>query len=192
MKKLLLGFALAGSFVFATAQTIAFDKTTLDYGTVKTGADGQRVFKVMNKGDKPLIISNVKASCGCTTPVWDKVNPIPPGKSGEIKVGYNTATNGDFRKMIEVFSNDPVNSRTALYIIGKVDPNAPEKKMTAAEKKKVEIDAKLKEISNMETGLEKAKASPESKKADIKTMKKSLKSLNKELKALNEEMTKLS
>ena len=125
MKKIFAAFALLGTIVFASAQTITFDKTTWDYGTVKTGAEGHRMFTVKNTGDKPLIISNVKASCGCTTPEWSQ-EPIMPGKSAQIKVGYNTAINGDFQKMIEVFSNDPANSRSVIYIKGKVDPNASE------------------------------------------------------------------
>lgn len=142
MKKFLSGIALLGVFVFASAQTISFDKTTWDYGTVKTGSDGHRMFTVKNTGDKPLVLSSVKASCGCTTPEWS-TTPIMPGKSADIKVGYNTGINGPFTKQIEVFSNDPVNGRSALIITGTVDPNAPEKILTPAEQK-AEMKAKKK------------------------------------------------
>ena len=146
MKKLLSGIAIFGVFALASAQTISFDKTTLDYGTVKTGSDGQRIFKVKNTGDKPLILSSIKASCGCTTPVWS-TDPIMPGKSADIKVGYNTAINGFFVKQIEVFSNDPQNERVALNITGTVDPDADAKivvvkELTPAEKKIAEKAAK--------------------------------------------------
>lgn len=145
MKKLLSGIAIFGIFAVATAQTISFDKTTWDYGTVKPGSDGQRVFKVKNTGDKPLILSSVKASCGCTTPVWS-TDPIMPGKTADIKVGYNTTLNGFFTKQIEVFSNDAANERTALIITGTVDANAPEKvvvkELTPAEKKAADKAAK--------------------------------------------------
>ncbi|WP_326984882.1 DUF1573 domain-containing protein [Chryseobacterium sp. MYb264] len=124
MKKLIAGIALFGTFALASAQTITFDKTTFDYGTVKPSSDGTRFFTVTNTGDKPLVLSNVKASCGCTTPEF-KTDPIMPGKSAQIKVGYNTAINGPFNKMIEVFSNDPANSRTVIYIKGNVDANTP-------------------------------------------------------------------
>jgi len=124
MKKLIAGIALFGTFALASAQTITFDKTTFDYGTVKPNADGIRFFTVTNTGDKPLVLSNVKASCGCTTPEFS-TDPIMPGKSAKIKVGYNTAINGGFNKMIEVFSNDPANSRSVIYIKGTVDANAP-------------------------------------------------------------------
>ena len=125
MKKLFAAFAIVGFTAVASAQTISFDKTTVEYGTVKTGAEGHRFFNVKNTGDKPLIISRVQASCGCTTPEWSQ-DPIMPGKSAKIKVGYNTQINGDFVKSIEVYSNDPVNSRSVIFIKGKVDPNANE------------------------------------------------------------------
>lgn len=120
MKKLLAGFAMVGFAAFATAQTISFDKTTHDYGTVKYASEGQRYFTVTNTGDKPLIISNVQASCGCTTPEWSK-EPIMPGKSAQLKVGYNTTIAGPFAKIIEVYSNDPENSRTVINIKGHVE-----------------------------------------------------------------------
>lgn len=123
MKKIFAGLFLTASFAFASAQTISFDKTTVDYGTVKNGADGHRMFTVKNTGDKPLIISNVKASCGCTTPEWSQ-DPIMPGKTAQIKVGYNTTLTGAFTKIIEVYSNDAANSRSVINIKGTVEPAA--------------------------------------------------------------------
>ena len=120
MKKVLAGLFLTASFAFASAQTISFDKTTHDYGTVKNGSDGHRMFVVKNTGDKPLIISKVQASCGCTTPEWSQ-DPIMPGKTAQIKVGYNTKIVGPFTKIIEVYSNDPVNSRSVINIKGTVE-----------------------------------------------------------------------
>lgn len=151
MKKLFAGAALLGAFVLGTAQTITFDKTIIDYGTIKPGSDGQRYFTVTNTGDKPLNITNVKASCGCTTPVWP-TEAIQPGKSAKIKVGYDTNIvdpNG-FRKIIEVFSNDPQNGRATVYITGKIDPNAPEA-ATAAPTKAAETKADAKAVRTTTT-----------------------------------------
>lgn len=120
MKKILAGLFMTGALVFTSAQTISFDKTTFDYGNVKAGSDGHRFFTVKNTGDKPLIISEVKPACGCTTPEWSK-DPILPGKSTQIKVGYNTGIKGAFNKLIEVYSNDPANNRSVLYIKGTVE-----------------------------------------------------------------------
>ncbi|KXH85514.1 DUF1573 domain-containing protein [Chryseobacterium kwangjuense] len=143
MKKLIAGIALFGTFALASAQTITFDKTTYDYGVIKPSADGTRFFTVTNTGDKPLILSNVKPSCGCTTPEFSQ-DPIMPGKSAKIKVGYNTTLNGPFNKMIEVFSNDPANSRSVIYIKGNVDANAPEPKPLTPEEQKAAAKAEKK------------------------------------------------
>ncbi|QCX52767.1 DUF1573 domain-containing protein [Elizabethkingia sp. JS20170427COW] len=121
MKKLLLGLVLMGGVSLASAQTISFDNTTLQYGKIGVGSDGFRYFTVTNKGDKPLILTNVKPSCGCTTPEWSK-DPILPGKSAKIKVGYNTQLKGAFKKLIEVFSNDPKGQRSVIWIQGEVTP----------------------------------------------------------------------
>ena len=71
-KGFFIGLFIAGFTTIATAQTITFDKTIVDYGTIKKGSDGNREFVVKNTGEKPLIISNVKPACGCTTPTWTK------------------------------------------------------------------------------------------------------------------------
>lgn len=83
---------------------IIFDKTTHDYGTILKGADGTATFTFKNNGNMPLILSNVKSSCGCTTPYWTK-EPVAPGKTGEIKVKYDTNRMGNFQKSITISSN---------------------------------------------------------------------------------------
>lgn len=165
MKKLFAAFAILGTAVFASAQTINFDNTTLDYGTIKPNADGNRIFTVKNTGDKPLIISSVKPSCGCTASEWTK-EPILPGKTGTIKVHYNTANQGNFLKSIEVFSNDSVNSRSVINIKGNVDPNAPEPKPLSAEEQK-KLDAQ-KKTAEKAAAKEAKKVAKKNKKHAVK------------------------
>ncbi|MFV9551999.1 DUF1573 domain-containing protein [Algibacter sp. PT7-4] len=83
---------------------IEFKAETIDYGTIEKGADGVRVFEFTNTGNEPLIISNVKSSCGCTVPSKPE-GPIMPGKTGEIKVKYDTNRVNPIRKTITVMSN---------------------------------------------------------------------------------------
>ena len=131
MKKFIGGLMLFGTFAIASAQTITFEKTTIDYGTIPVNADGNRAFTFKNTGDKPLILSNVQPACGCTASEWTK-EPVLPGKTGQIKVHYNTAAPNPFKKSIDVFSNDPQNGRVILYIQGNVDPNAKIEEVKAA------------------------------------------------------------
>ena len=58
----------------------------------------------MNTGKDSLKIDNVEASCGCTTPEWDR-KTIAPGAKSDIKVGYNAAAEGAFSKTVVVTSN---------------------------------------------------------------------------------------
>lgn len=81
-----------------------FETEELDYGTIKRNADGVRFFKFKNIGNAPLIIEDVKGSCGCTIPTKPS-EPIMPGKSGEIKVKYATDRVGKFIKTVTIVSN---------------------------------------------------------------------------------------
>lgn len=109
----------------ANGAKIVFSSLEHNYGTITKGGDGDCVFTFTNEGNEPLILSNVKASCGCTTPKWTR-EPIMPGQTGEIKVHYNTSNVGGFNKTITVTSNAVDNLRVVLKIKGKVeDPNKP-------------------------------------------------------------------
>lgn len=92
----------------------------IDYGQIAYGSDGSRTFIFTNTGNEPLIISDVKSSCGCTVPTKPK-DPIAPGKTGEIVVKYDTSREGPFRKIITVYSNSE-NSPQPLRIKGEILP----------------------------------------------------------------------
>ena len=114
MKKLSLSlFCLLSSFIiFAQSQPAESPKNdplqvremSYDFGKIPQGKPVTHVFVVSNSGTEPLILENVQASCGCTTPEWSK-DPIPAGGTKEIKVGYNAATEGPFSKSITIFYN---------------------------------------------------------------------------------------
>lgn len=85
-----------------TAQ-ISFAQTTYDEGSVKPGSHTFE-FEFANTGTKPLVLTNVAPSCGCTIADWPK-EPIMPGKKGVIKATYNASGVGNFQKNITVHSN---------------------------------------------------------------------------------------
>jgi hypothetical protein len=84
--------------------SIIFDKTTHDYGTILQFDVGRCEFKFHNKGQLPIILKNVQATCGCTMPEWPK-DSIMQNQTGIIKVRYNTDNLGVFKKTIAVSSN---------------------------------------------------------------------------------------
>lgn len=107
---------------------IYFENTTHDYGNIEYGSDGLCEFAFKNTGKEPLLLTNVKASCGCTTPTWPK-EPIKKGKKGTIVVKYNTKIIGAFTKTIRVYSNAKT-SPVTLKITGAVSKTVVDEKKT--------------------------------------------------------------
>lgn len=104
------------------AAKISFKETVHNFGSFseKLGKVSCS-FSFVNTGDKPLIITRVTASCGCTRPEFP-LQPIAPGDSGKIKITYNAVGRpGSFDKNIMVYANtDP--ERTVLVVKGIVIP----------------------------------------------------------------------
>lgn len=101
---LFVGLLSIGIYAQGTTAKIEFKSETIDYGEIAKGSDGVRVFEFTNTGTAPLVISDVKSSCGCTIPKKPE-EPIMPGKTGEIQVKYDTKRVGPIRKAITVTSN---------------------------------------------------------------------------------------
>jgi hypothetical protein len=98
---------------------ITFEKELHDFGSVPEGTMATHEFKFKNTGNQPVVIANVQASCGCTTPDWTKT-PVLPGKSGIVKAVYSSAGRpGVFNKTVTVTSNASSPS-TVLTIKGDV------------------------------------------------------------------------
>ena len=97
---------------------ITFEKNTHDFGKIEYNKGGTCNFIFRNTGEKPLIITAVWASCGCSTPLWPKA-PIESGKTDTVKVTYDTRIKGSFSKSIRVHSNAN-NSPNYLRIKGEV------------------------------------------------------------------------
>ena len=124
MKKL---FFIAAAFVVsagAMAQTTKpddfakFNIDKYDFGKIKQNVPAIYTFEITNKSDKPLVIENAHATCGCTVPEYQK-EPIAPGKTAKIKVQYNAANGGHFDKTVFV-KLAGVDEEKALGITGEV------------------------------------------------------------------------
>lgn len=129
MKKLLLFFMLLGTTA-AFAQggekkdgpNISFEKDMHDFGKIEKGQIAKHKFKFKNTGNQPLIVTNVRPSCGCTTPSYSK-EPVMPGQEGTIEAAYNSNVgHGAFTKSITVTTNIPDRS-LVLFIKGEVIEN---------------------------------------------------------------------
>lgn len=121
-----------GEIIETSKPIFQFEKESHDFGELPEGDKHAYEFAFTNVGAEPLIIQGVKASCGCTTPIWPK-EPIMPGESATIKAVYNTKGRvGKFNKAVTITSN-AITPTKRLYIKGEVlktdvEPAAPMKK----------------------------------------------------------------
>jgi len=129
MRYLLLLSSCFFATIILAQPKIEFDKTDHDFGDIEEeGGYAEFTFNFVNEGDEPIKITNVKASCGCTTPGWTR-EEVLPGDSGFVKARYNPKNRpGRFRKSLRLTTSDPVSDQT-LYIMGMVKPKpkTPEK-----------------------------------------------------------------
>ncbi|TVP50953.1 MAG: DUF1573 domain-containing protein [Mongoliibacter sp.] len=101
----------------------SFSEMEYDFGTIDEGKVIEHIFKFTNEGQAPLVISNITASCGCTSPDWTKT-PIKPGDEGFVKVVFNsTAKPGTQAPTVTIQANTNPNV-TRLRMKGNVTPRS--------------------------------------------------------------------
>ncbi|MCD6012763.1 MAG: hypothetical protein K0Q79_2625 [Flavipsychrobacter sp.] len=120
MKKIFLFIALIIGATSLKAQQNAvakpgaafkFVEETHDFGALKRGPVATYSFEFTNTGDQPLIIMDVKPSCGCTNVDWPKA-PVKPGEKGKITLGVKSEElHGVFHKEVYILSNAVNNPR---------------------------------------------------------------------------------
>jgi hypothetical protein len=103
--------------VATRAEILILKETGHNFGKIPQGRPATYTFEIVNTGKDPLKLDNVQASCGCTTPEWSK-EPIAPGATANIKVGYNAHAEGAFAKVVTIFYNG--NQTKTLTITGDV------------------------------------------------------------------------
>lgn len=134
MRKIAFILTLLTSYFVAGAQTnttapeelLQLKETSFDFGKIPQGKPVYHIFEIVNSGKTPLKLDDVHATCGCTTPEWSR-DPIGPGASAQIKVGYNAAAEGGFEKPITITYNG--SQTKTIFIRGTVwkapDGSAP-------------------------------------------------------------------
>ena len=99
------------------AESISLKETEFDFGKIPQGKPVTHIFEFKNIGTVPFSLDNVQASCGCTTPEWNK-DVIAPGATSKITVGYNAQNEGPFTKPVTITYNG--NQSKQIIIKGEV------------------------------------------------------------------------
>ncbi|MBC7903829.1 MAG: DUF1573 domain-containing protein [Gemmatimonadaceae bacterium] len=105
---LMVNFAIAqgqsAKAVVKTAELAALKESGYDFGKIQQGRPVTHEFEVFNSATDTLKLEDVKTSCGCTTPVWQRT-PVAPNSGTKITVGYNAYSEGPFEKTITLIYN---------------------------------------------------------------------------------------
>jgi hypothetical protein len=130
MKKLAIVITLFTTVTASRAQTagagvamprppdfLQLKENSHNFGKIPQGRPAVYIFEIVNNGPAPLKLDNVQASCGCTTPEWSR-DPIAPGATAQIKVGYNAYADGPFTKTVTIVYE--TNRTKTLTISGQV------------------------------------------------------------------------
>mgnify|MGYP000318398761 CR=1 FL=1 len=112
---------------------ITFDKKEHDFGEIESKQSVETVFNYTNTGKAPLVITDIKSSCGCTVPKdWSK-EPLAPGEKGKFTVKFNGSGANKVSKTITVTANTEAGKETVkISAFVKPDPNAPVKAQAKA------------------------------------------------------------
>jgi hypothetical protein len=85
----------------AANDVLKFKELEYDFSKISQGKPVFHFFEFENTGKDTIKLDNVQASCGCTTPEWSH-EPVAPGATAKIKIGYNAAAEGNFEKYITI------------------------------------------------------------------------------------------
>jgi hypothetical protein len=124
MKKILLvcavilGFAFTASAQDSEKPVFKFNEEKHDFGKIPQGTPVTTVFEFTNLGKQPLILTDVRPTCGCTIADYTKT-PVKSKEKGTIKITYNAAVAAPFNKVIVVTSNAETPQKN-LNIVGEV------------------------------------------------------------------------
>lgn len=100
--------------VTAAEDNLGMKELEFDFGRIPQGKPVTHIFTVENTGKDSLSISNVQASCGCTTPEWERNKALAPGEKTKITVGYNAAAEGAFTKYITILYNGTLSKQVTI------------------------------------------------------------------------------
>ena len=103
---------------------LQFSETEHDFGEIEAGKPVETVFNYKNVGEAPLVITDIKTSCGCTVPKdWSRA-PLAPGESGKFTVRYNGSGSNKITKTITVTANTEKGKEVVKIVaFVKPDPN---------------------------------------------------------------------
>lgn len=102
---------------------VQWNEKTHDFGILEQGVPATATFTFKNISNAPVVITNVRSSCGCTVAKYTK-EPVRPGEEGQVSATYNSARPGNFNKSVTV-TLEGVPGADILIVKGEVKAKPP-------------------------------------------------------------------
>lgn len=121
MRILWMAFLLPTLLLFRPAppeSKVTWNITEYDFGQVEYGTPVYCTFVMTNVSNEPVIIDNVRTSCGCTAPFWTE-KEVMPGDTSHVVMEYDAHDKGDFYRWVRVFISGQRRPER-LYVQGSV------------------------------------------------------------------------
>lgn len=113
---------LARSFAVATPVIAVNGNATVDFGSYPANERRVAVFELINRGNAPLRIGNIRKTCGCAETRLEK-SLLLPGTATLLETEIKAASiSGSYSKAIYVESNDPNQRFLRLTLAGNAVP----------------------------------------------------------------------
>lgn len=125
MKTIILNFSLFAALNIGAQAKMYVPEVLHDFETLNQYDRCEHDFIIINQGDQPLIISNVKTSCGCDVPRWNK-EPVMPGDTSWVNYKYDSKRIGPINKTMTIHSNDVENPIFIVRVKGVILPKNEE------------------------------------------------------------------
>ncbi|MDM7915843.1 MAG: DUF1573 domain-containing protein, partial [Candidatus Eisenbacteria bacterium] len=108
-------FAAKGPMVHVSERNI-------DFGNVEQFQQLEKVIRISNIGDAPLLLLKIDTDCGCTTGIpADSV--IAPGRSTPLRISFATReSKGITEKKVTILTNDPAESKVTISLVADIRP----------------------------------------------------------------------
>lgn len=100
---------------------VLVDRLEHDFGRVRYGDIARTTFQIHNADELPLVVGDIRTSCGCTKASIDR-NVIPIASDAILSISFDPAVHkddsdvGEIERLIYVKTNDPTHPELTFRI----------------------------------------------------------------------------
>ena len=113
------GSAASTATAVVAGPQLTFAEKSHDFGDIQQGDRISHTFKFTNTGSQPLLISEVKTTCGCTATNWTR-EPVAPGATGEVSATFDSAGKRNIQRKVIAIHSNAINPQEIVILVSHV------------------------------------------------------------------------